>query len=1019
MKKRVLLWVIAGAISPLSCLSQSSVDSKPSTNAAQSALPTAGGQPADVARGAAPGVAAARGVYPAGPGGRNTALPPTPRPNPLPPFYDPKLPLQKRVEDVASRLTLEEKVSLMQMASPSIPRLGIAPYHWWTEALHGMTHGLSTVFPQAIGQSATWDTDLHFKVATAISTEGRAKNLEYRANNIFDAMTGLDFWAPNINIFRDPRWGRGQETYGEDPYLSGRFAIAFVKGIQGDDPVYFKAIATPKHYAVHSGPEALRHQFNAVITDQDLYTTYLPQFEAAFREGHAHSVMSAYNALNGVPDSCNQRLLTDILRTQWGFDGYVVSDDGSVADIFRNHRYAPNGVETSALAVKAGNDLDSGTTYAGGGRGGGTANLVQAVRQGLITEKEIDVALGRVMEARFRLGEFDPPGYEGDPYHKVTAKMYNTPEHHELALHAADETMVLLKNGNHTLPLKASIGTVAVMGPNANTITMQYGNYNGRAPQEHQVTILDGIKKAVGADHVLTLNTQVPLTGNIALAEPVKADYLFTDASKNKHGLTVACAANEAGLAQPARTEVSETGVLKRPDASSGIAYDPTLAAKMTGVLVPPLTGDYQLGARGRDAFRISLDGKVVLDQTQGGALRIANATVSLEKDKAYNVLVEFSHSPTGGGSGGGGPGLGGRGFAGRGMGGRGGAQTYGVTPEAPAMTATLSDDALLFQLAWTKPTADGLPANTAGQSLYGEAVDLAKKADATVLVIGIDGSQEGEQRDRNGIELPPIQEGLIRAVARAAGNKPVVVVCCSGSAIALDWANDHVPAIVQAWYPGQRGDAVAEVLFGKYNPAGRLPVTFYRATSDLPAFTNYSMVNRTYRYFTGPVLYPFGHGLSYSTFEYSGLNAPAHSSTGDDVKVSVNVKNTSSIDGDEVAQCYLNRDMPPIDPRSLPEVAQMSDEQATLAATPRKTLVGFARVPLKAGESKRVTFTITTQQLSLVVGKNGNREVRPGRLRLQVGGTSVIGPGTLTQTMDLEGAPLAPKYHFVAPVVP
>ena len=306
------------------------------------------------------------GAYPAGPGGRNNPMQPTPRPDPLPPFYDPKLPVQKRVENIVSLLTLEEKVVLMQMASPAIPRLGIAPYHWWTEALHGMTHDLSTVFPQAIGLAATWDVDLHLRVASAISTEGRAKNFEYRSKNIYDSMTGLDFWSPNVNIFRDPRWGRGQETYGEDPYLSGRFGVAFVKGIQGDDPVYFKAIATPKHFAVHSGPESQRHSFNAVITDEDLYTTYLPQFEATIREAHAHSVMSSYNALDGVPNSCNKRLLTDILRTQWGFDGYVVSDDGSVADIFNSHRFARNAIETSALAVKAGNDLDSGTTYAGG-----------------------------------------------------------------------------------------------------------------------------------------------------------------------------------------------------------------------------------------------------------------------------------------------------------------------------------------------------------------------------------------------------------------------------------------------------------------------------------------------------------------------------------------------------------------------------------------------------------------------------------------------------------------------------
>jgi beta-glucosidase len=988
---------------------------------AQNAPPSTPGASASVDAPAGRGSATGPGAYPAGPGGRNNPMQPTPRPNPLPSFYDPKLPVQKRVEDVVSRLTLEEKAVLMQMASPSIPRLGIAPYHWWTEALHGMTHDLSTVFPQAIGLSATWNTDLHFKVATAISTEGRAKNFEYRANNVHDSMTGLDFWSPNVNIFRDPRWGRGQESYGEDPYLSGRFAIAFVKGIQGDDPVYFKAIATPKHYAVHSGPEALRHQFNAVVTDQDLYTTYLPQFEAAFREGHAHSVMSAYNALNGVPDSCNQRLLTDILRTQWGFDGYVVSDDGSVADIFNNHRYARNGIETSALAVKAGNDLDSGTTYAGGAGGGrnpANANLVQAVRQGLLTEKEIDVAVGRVMEARIRLGEFDPAGYEGNPYNKITTNMYNTPEHHELALTAARETMVLLKNANHTLPLKPSIGSIAVMGPNANTITMQYGNYNGRAPTNHQVTILDGIKKAIGADHVHTATNPVPLTGSIALAETIGPDYLFTDASKAKHGLTAAFASSESGLARPVRSELTETGVLKRPDATSGIAFDPTLAAKLTGVLVPPVSGEYQIGAKGRDAFRVSLDGKVVLDQMQGGALRVANSAVSLEKDRAYTMLVEFSHSPVSAGARAGGAPGGGRGFGGRGMGGRGGGQTYGATPEVPAMAATPAADDLLFQLAWTKPTPDGFPANTAGQSLYAEAVDLAKKADATVLVVGIDGSQEGEQHDRNAIELPPIQDGLIRAVARAAGNKPVVVVCCSGSAIALNSANDSVPAIIEAWYPGQRGDAVADVLFGKCNPAGRLPVTFYKATSDLPDFTNYSMVDRTYRYSTKPVLYPFGHGLSFSTFEYSGLTAPARASTGEDLKVSVNIKNTGGIDGDEVVQCYINRELPAIDPKSLPETAKMTDEQATLAATPRKALVGFARVPLRAGESKKVTFTITTQQLSLVVGKDGKREVRPGNLQLQIGGSSAVGQGTVVQALTLEGQPAAPKYHFVSPVV-
>ncbi len=978
------------------------------------------------------------GVSPGGPGGRDVPVPPPARPDPLLPFYNPELPVQERVKDIVSRLELEEKIALMQMASPSIPRLGIAPYHWWTEALHGMTHDTETVFPQAIGLSASWDTDLHFEVSSAISTEGRAKNHEYRANNIFNSMTGLDFWSPNVNIFRDPRWGRGQETYGEDPYLTSRFGIAFVKGIQGDHPFYFKAIATPKHFAVHSGPESIREQFNAVVTDQDLYTTYLPQFEATVKEGHAYSIMSSYNAVNGVPAPANKRLLTDILRNQWGFNGYVVSDVGGVADIYQQgrHAYVPTASEASALAVKAGNELDSGTVFAGGTQAG-SSNLAQAIQKGLITIAEVDAALGKLMEARIRMGEFDPAGYAGNPYNKITPEMYNTPEYHELALKAARKTMVLLKNANSTLPLKTDIGTVVVLGPNADSINMQYGNYNGEATEEHQVTILDGIKNAVGADKVLVPSQQISLTGTLPLAELVKADYLFTDASKSKKGLNVAYAVNAEGLAKPVKTEVSETGALMMPASDSGVSFDPSMAVKMTGVLVPPITGEYQLGAKGRDGFRLTIDGNVVIDELQGGALRTTGNLVHLEKDKAYNITVEFVHSATTSGSGAG-RGMGGRGFGGfggtargmvaGGMGARGnrggfgrGGQGFGTTTEAPGVTAAASanpNDDPLFQIAWTKPTEDGLPANTSGQSLYGDAIELVKKANAVILVVGIDGSQEGEQRDRSAIELPAIQEGLVRAATIAAGNKPVVMVNCSGSPVAFNWAKEKVPAIIQAWYPGQRGDAVADIVFGKFNPGGKLPVTFYKATSDLPEFTNYAMYNRTYRYDTKPVLYPFGYGLSYSTFEYSNLKAPEKSGTGDDIKVSFDVKNTSKIDGEEIVQCYINRDVPQVNAASVPAPDKISDEQATLLATPRKTLVGFARVPLKAGESKNITFTVTTQQLSLVVGKDGKREVRPENLQIQVGGNSVIVDGTLTQKLTLEGSPAAPKYNFVAPAV-
>ncbi len=964
-----------------------------------------------------------------------------PRPDPLPPFYDPKLSLEKRLDDLISRLTLEEKVSLMGMSSQAVPRLGIASYYWWNEALHGLANGTATVFPNPTGLAACWDTNLQHELARTIGQEGRARHAAQGS--------GLDFWAPNINILRDPRWGRAQETYGEDPYLSGRLAAAFVSGMQGNDPFYFQAISTPKHYAVHSGPEPERHRMNMVVTDQDLYTTFLPQFEAAVREGHCFSIMSAYSALNGVPDSVNKRLLTDILRDQWGFKGYVVSDVDAVADVYRAqaHFYVSSGVTASALAILAGNDLNSGSTYAGGdgGQQGGTiqpgpSSVARAVSRGLLTEKDVDTSLRRILEARFRMGEFDPPNYAGNPYNKITADMIDTEANNALARKVADEAMVLLKNVNHTLPLKTNLGTIAVIGPNANAPQMQNGNYSGRPSAQHQVSILEGIRQAVGAEHVITTSSlRVPIAGNVALAEPIAADYLFTDASKSSHGLTVYFGTVWDDLRRGPMHTKSDDGSLTQTN-TGGVASDPKFVVRMEGVLVPPITGEYQLGAKGRDAFRILIDGKVVVDEMEGGPLRTANAGISLEKDKVYNLTVEFSHAPASGERATGqvvtigapeGPATappriaagerapvyaynpGGRG----GRGGRGG-QAFGVTSDNAGVTTAPVGAETLLQLAWTKPAGDGLPANTAGQSLYAEAAELTWKADAVVLVVGLDSSQEGEESDRPTIELPGVQDGLIRAVRRAAGNKPVVVVNCSGGPVALNWASENVPAIIQAWYCGQRGDAVADVLFGKINPAGRLPETFYKSDADLPELIDYRMVNRTYRYLTKPVLYPFGHGLSYSTFAYSGLTAPARAGTSEDVKVSVTVKNTSDIDGEEVVECYLNRELPSVEEMKLPEVPRMTDEQATLAATPRKALVGFARVPLKAGASKKVTFTITTQQLSLVVGKNGKREVRPGALQIQVGSSSAIEPGTLTHAMTLAGAPAAPKYHFIAPVV-
>ncbi|MBN2589611.1 MAG: glycoside hydrolase family 3 C-terminal domain-containing protein, partial [Sedimentisphaerales bacterium] len=692
---------------------------------AQSAQPVRGGQRGAASVGARGGM---QGMNFGGGGrgmGRGRGRTPIQRPDPLPPFYNPELSLEERLDDLVSRLTLEEKVSLMGMDSSAIPRLGIASYRWWNEALHGVANATATVFPQCIGLSATWDIDLHNEMATVIGQEARARNAAQG--------TGLNFWAPNINLVRDPRWGRTQETYGEDPYLSGRLAVAYVTGMQGDDPFYFQAIASPKHFAVHSGPEPQRHRINMVVTDQDLYTTYLPQFEAAVREGHCFSMMSAYSALNGIPCSGNKRLLTEILREQWGFDGYVVSDVDSVADIYRAyaHFYTTNGVTASALAILAGNDLCSGSTYSGGdgGRQGGTvqpgpSSLAKAVSRGLLSVEDIDKSLRKILEARFRMGEFDPQDYEGNPYNKITADMIDTEENNELARKVADKAMVLLKNANNTLPLKTNIGTVAVLGPNADAARMQNGNYSGTPSPQHQVSIIEGIRQAIGAENVITTNSIVPISGNIALAEFIEPDYLFTDASKSRHGLKLEYAATEEALSQAAHTEISDTGIITKSDA---IAYDPTLAVKMTGVLVPPRTGEYQLGAKGSDTFRISIDGEIVLDEMYGGALRTSGTCISLEKGKSYDVLVEYFHTPTSGVYDNGqvltigtpeGPAVrppriaadeqytiysynpGGSGGRGRGQ-----QKTYGATQDNPGVTVTRSSDSSsepLFQLAWT-----------------------------------------------------------------------------------------------------------------------------------------------------------------------------------------------------------------------------------------------------------------------------------------------------------------------------
>jgi beta-glucosidase len=690
-------------------------------------------------------------------------------------WRDPTKPLRARADDLIRRMALAEKVSQLKNAAPAIPRLGLPAYDYWNEALHGVANnGAATVFPQAVGAASSWNPELFRQEGMVIGIEGRAKFNDYANLHNGDSRwwAGLTYWTPNVNIFRDPRWGRGQETYGEDPFLTAEIGIQFVKGIQGDDPKHMLAMACAKHFAVHSGPERDRHRFNAVVSERDLYDTYLPQFERLVREAQVGGVMSAYNAINGVPVSADAALLTGVLRQRWGFAGYVVSDCDAIRDIYgeKQHAYVKTAEEAAALAVKAGTNLCCGGDYNA---------LVRAVQQGLVTEKEIDQALYHTLWTRFRLGLFDPP--ELVPFSKYTLLDNELPAHDEVALELARQSIVLLKN-NGVLPLdRAKLKQLAVIGPNAASKSMLEGNYHGTPTRS--VSILDGIRAVASKDFKVTYAVGSPITTKTAIA---------------------------------------------------------------------PWSGQ------------------------------------------------------------------------------------------------------------------DNTPTRSVAE-LKAEALEQAAQADVIVYVGGITSAQEGESFDREAIELPPEQEDLLRALH--ATGKPVVMVNCSGSAMALTWQDENLAAIVQAWYPGQSGGrAVAEILFGLVNPSGHLPVTFYRATADLPDFEDYSMKNRTYRYFTGKPLYAFGHGLSYTTFDYANLRVtPAAAGA---LTVMLDVTNTGARDGDDVVQLY-----------ATPPAASQPQEL--------RALCGFTRVHLQAGEKRSVTITVPAVALRRWSVEKKDYEIPAGEWTLGAGASS------------------------------
>ena len=772
------------------------------------------------------------------------------------PYLDPARPVEERVNDLISRMTLEEKVSQMRDHAAAISRLNIPSYVWWNEAAHGVVGtGYATVFPQVIGLGATWDTRLILDIGEAISTEGRATYHEAIRNDNHDWFYGLTFWAPNINVFRDPRWGRGQETYGEDPFLTGRLAVAFVSGMQGNDRRYLKVVSTPKHFAVHSGPEPLRHQFNVDVAPFDLEDTYLPAFRAAVTDGGAESIMCAYNAVDGVPACVNTMLLQDHLKETWGFDGYIVSDCGAVSDVKTGHEYAPDLMHAAAATLEAGTDLECGW-----GPNAPYATLTRAVREGLVSEAEIDAALKRLFTARFRLGMFDPP--ESYAYGRIPYSEKNSQEHRTLALQAARKAMVLLENDG-TLPLAPNGGRIAVIGPTAELVQALQGNYNGTPL--NPVSPIAGMIDRFGAGNVVYAQGSTLAEG---LAIPIARNALR---SGDTIGLKGEYFANVDLAGEPVAVRVDPAINFNWDKAVPVPGLEPgNFSVRWTGTLTPPAPGDYRLGARvsargrpgNRQTVRLYLDGELLADNSelQGRDAATPDTRVHFDDQQPHEIRLEYL-SPT---------------------------NSAGI------------------DLTWQPPAG----------VLEAEALATAEQADVVVGVLGISPQLEGEEMpvdlpgfnggDRVDITLPKPQRELLAALKTT--NKPLVLVLTSGSALVVD--DEDVSAILQAWYPGvEGGTAIAETLAGDNNPAGRLPVTFYASVDQLPPFEDYSMAHRTYRYFTGEPWHGFGYGLSYSDFAYNGLELPTQPvAAGDAVTVDVDVKNVGERAGDEVVELYLTQ---------------------------------------------------------------------------------------------------------------
>ncbi len=787
-------------------------------------------------------------------------------------YRNEKAPVEERVKDLLSRMTVDEKIDLLRATSPANERLGIEKYYHGNEALHGVVRpGRFTVFPQAIGLAASWDPDLMLKVSSAISDEARARWNELdqgrlQTNQFSDLLT---FWSPTVNMARDPRWGRTPETYGEDPFLTGEMGTAFVRGLQGDDPKYLKVVSTPKHFAANN-EEHNRFECDARISEKQLREYYLPAYEALVKRGGAASIMASYNAINGIPSSANPWLLTKVLRDDWGFKGYVVSDCGGPSTLVEDHHYVKQRETAAALCLLSGLDLECGDNYY-------IEPLRKAFELGMVKEEDIDRAAGRVLTARMRLGIFDSG--ENNPYTKISPDVIGSKEHTDLALQMAREAIVLMKNQGGILPLrKGKVRSVAVVGINAGSC--EFGDYSG-VPASTPVSILDGIKAIAGKDVKVNYAPWKSAVDGMEIISPA----FFPD------GLKAEYFSGTKLKGEPKVRKDEWVNFEPNNQAPDPFLPDSPLSIRWSGTLRPEVTGEYELSFTSDDGCRLWIDDKLVIDAWGGHSVRSDKAAIRLEAGKDYKIVSEYWNE-----------------------------RDYAVA-----------------KLSWRPPVT----AKAGRLALYGDAGEMARKSDVVIAVMGINKTIEREGKDRDYITLPADQQEFLQELYHV--NKNIVLVLVAGSPLSILWEDKNIPAIVNAWYPGEQGGtAVAEVLFGKYNPAGRVPVTYYNSIEDLPPFDDYDITKRTYKYFDGDVLYPFGYGLSYTSFRYSDLKVEDKGST---VDVTFTLRNVGRYDGDEVVQVYTR----------LPEYE---------GTAPIKELRGFKRVHLKKGQSKSVTVPLRREDL-------------------------------------------------------